>query len=165
MKSSEWACRRHAHCFEGNSLRGKALRPAPRFRDDSAVQVRWAERNLVNEGADGVLILYGCGKWAVPLPHCGSDGNRGLILFREVNDLIWTPEASTLFGLCFLRFCRVIPAVLLAKNADVSGVRFHSFTSRKSIRPRFVGSGESLSWMSEMCIAAGGSPEAGCSAS
>ena len=60
---------------------------------------------MVNEGADGALILYGCGKGAVPLPHCGSDGNRGLILFREVNDLIWTPEASTLFGLCFLRFC------------------------------------------------------------
>ena len=57
MKSSEWACRRHAHCFEGNSLRGKALRPAPRFRDDSAVRVRWAEWNLVNEGADGALIF------------------------------------------------------------------------------------------------------------
>ena len=78
----------------------------------------------MNEGAVGALILYGCGKGAVPLPHCGSDGNRGLILFREVNDLIWTPEASTLFGLCFLRFCRVIPAVLLAKNADVSGPDF-----------------------------------------
>lgn len=46
--------------FEGNSLRGKALRPAPRFRDDSAVRVRWAGLNLVNEGADGALILYIC---------------------------------------------------------------------------------------------------------
>lgn len=123
-----------------------------------------AEWNLVNEGAVGALILYGCGKGADPLPYCGSDGNRGLILFREVNDLIWTPEASTLFGLCFLRICRVFPAVLLAKNADVSGVRFCSFTSRKSIRPRFVGSGESLSWMPEMYVAADGSPEVGCSA-
>ena len=43
-----------------NSLRGKALRPAPRFRDDSAVRVRWAELNLVNEGAVGALILYIC---------------------------------------------------------------------------------------------------------
>ena len=41
-------------------LRGKALRPAPRFRDDSAVRVRWAGLNLVNEGADGALILYIC---------------------------------------------------------------------------------------------------------
>ena len=43
-----------------NSLRGKALRPAPRFRDDSAVRVRRAEWNLVNEGAVGALILYIC---------------------------------------------------------------------------------------------------------
>ena len=41
-------------------LRGKALRPAPRFRDDSAVRVRWAGLNLVNEGAVGALILYIC---------------------------------------------------------------------------------------------------------
>ena len=132
--------------------------------DDSAVRVRRAGLNLVNEGAIGALILYGCGKGAVPLPHCGSDGNRGLILFREVNDLIWTPEASTLFGLCFLRFCRVFPAVLLAKNADASGVQFCSFTLRKSIRPRIVGSGESLFWMPEMYVAAGGSSEVGRSA-
>ena len=46
--------------FEGNSLRGKALRPAPRLRDDSAVRVRRAEWNLVNEGAVGAFILYIC---------------------------------------------------------------------------------------------------------
>lgn len=46
--------------FEGNSLRGKALRPAPRFRNDSAVRVRWAGLNLVNEGAVGAFILYIC---------------------------------------------------------------------------------------------------------
>ena len=46
--------------FEGNSLRGKALRPAPRFRDDSAVRVRRAELNRVNEGAVGALVLYIC---------------------------------------------------------------------------------------------------------
>lgn len=39
-------------------LRGKALRPAPRFCNDSAVRVRRAEWNLVNEGAGGALILY-----------------------------------------------------------------------------------------------------------
>ena len=41
-------------------MRSKALRPAPRFCNDSAVRVRWAGLNLVNEGADGALILYIC---------------------------------------------------------------------------------------------------------
>lgn len=40
-----------------NSLRGKALRPAPRFRDDSAVRVRWAEWNRVNGRAVGASIF------------------------------------------------------------------------------------------------------------
>ena len=40
-----------------NSLRGKALRPAPRFRNDSAVQVRWAEWNRVNGRAVGAPIV------------------------------------------------------------------------------------------------------------
>ena len=54
-----------------------------------------------------------------------------------MNDLFWTPEASALFGVGFLRFCLVFPAVLPLKNADVSGARFCSFTSRKNIRPRY----------------------------
>ena len=37
-----------------------ALRPAPRFCNDSAVRVRWAEWNLVSEGAGGALALYIC---------------------------------------------------------------------------------------------------------
>lgn len=39
-------------------LRGKALRPAPRFRGDSAVLVSRAKWNLVNEGAVGTLIFF-----------------------------------------------------------------------------------------------------------
>ena len=74
----------------------------------------------MNEGADGALILYGCGKGAVPLPHCGSDGNRGLILFREVNDLIWTPEASTLFWALF-------PAVLSSFSCGFAGEKCRCF--------------------------------------
>lgn len=55
---------------------------------------------------------------------CGDFGvgaNRGLILSREVNDLIWTPEALAYFGRHFLRFYRMNPAVLQSKNADASG--------------------------------------------
>ena len=51
----------------GDSLRGKALGPAPRFRDDSAVRVKRAEWNLVIEGAVGALIFCGCGAGTVPL--------------------------------------------------------------------------------------------------
>lgn len=41
----------------------------------------------------------------------GVGANRGLILSREVNDLIWTPEAWAYFDRYFLRFCCVNPAV------------------------------------------------------
>lgn len=47
---------------------------------------------------------------------CGDFGvgvNRGLILSREVNDLILTPEALAYFDCYFLRFCRNDPAVFL----------------------------------------------------
>lgn len=65
--------------------------------------------------------------------------NRGLILFREVNESKWTPEASALSRCNFLRFCHPNPAGLTSKNVDASGVQKRSFTSRKSIRPRYIG--------------------------
>ena len=43
----------------------------------------------------------------------GVGVNRGLILSREVNELIWTPEALAYFDRYFLRFYRVNPAVFL----------------------------------------------------
>lgn len=52
---------------------------------------------------------------------------------REVNDLIWTPEASTLFESAFLQFCRVFPAVLLPKSAAASGADFTRSLLGKSI--------------------------------
>lgn len=67
----------------------------------------------------------------------GVGANRGLILSREVNDLIWTPEALAYFDRYFLRFCCANPAVLQSKNADASGPYFYSFTSRKTIHLRF----------------------------
>ena len=60
---------------------------------------------------------------------------RGLILFREVNELIWTPEASTLFEAKTAGFQLQNRRKQAAKSVDASGVRFDSFTSRKSIRP------------------------------
>lgn len=41
---------------------------------------------------------------------------------REVNDLIWTLEASTCFDRYFLRFYYTNPAVFHSKSVDVSGV-------------------------------------------
>ena len=61
----------------------------------------------------------------------------GLILFREVNESKRTPETSTLLAACFLRFCSWNPAVLASKSVDAPGVQISSFTSRKSIRPRY----------------------------
>lgn len=43
----------------------------------------------------------------------GVGVNRGLILSREVNDLILTPEALAYFDRYFLRFCSANPAVFL----------------------------------------------------
>lgn len=62
---------------------------------------------------------------------CGVGTNRGLILSREVNDLIWTPEALAYFDRYFLRFYSANPAVLRSKGVDVLGLRFYSFTSRE----------------------------------
>lgn len=62
---------------------------------------------------------------------CGVGTNRGLILSREVNDLIWTPEALAYFDCYFLRFYSANPAVLRSKGVDVLGLRFYSFTSRE----------------------------------
>ena len=61
----------------------------------------------------------------------------GLILFREVNESKRTPETSTLLAACFLWFCSWNPAVLASKSVDAPGVQISSFTSRKSIRPRY----------------------------
>lgn len=80
-----------------------------------------------------------CG--AVAPAACGDFGvgaNRGLILFREVNDLIWTPEALAYFDRHFLRFCCANPAVLRSKGVDAPGLRFYSFTSRESIRAQLI---------------------------
>lgn len=68
----------------------------------------------------------------------GVGVNRGLILSREVNELIWTPEALAYFDRYFLRFCSVNPAVFWAKGVDAPGLRFYSFTSRESIRAQLI---------------------------
>ena len=62
--------------------------------------------------------------------------NRGLILFREVNDRFWTPEASTFSDAKTVGFNNQNRRKLHLKSVDTSGVHFDSFTCRKSIRPR-----------------------------
>ncbi len=64
--------------------------------------------------------------------------NRGLILSREVNVLILTPEALAYFDRYFLRFCSANPAVFWSKGVDAPGPRFYSFTSRESIRAQLA---------------------------
>lgn len=99
-------------------------------------------------GSCGALRLLPAGT----LGSCGSCGavapavwgdfgvgvNRGLILSREVNDLILTPEALAYFDRYFLRFCCANPAVLWSKGVDAPGLRFYSFTSRESIRAQLI---------------------------
>ena len=68
----------------------------------------------------------------------GVGVNRGLILFREVNDLIWTSETLAYFDCYFLRFCNANPAVFWSKDVDAPGLRFYSFTSRESIRAQLI---------------------------
>lgn len=68
----------------------------------------------------------------------GVGVNRGLILSREVNDLILTPEALAYFDRYFLRFCSANPAVFWSKGVDAPGLRFYSFTSRESIRAQLA---------------------------
>lgn len=63
--------------------------------------------------------------------------SRGLILSREVNDCIWTPGALTFLDVKTAGFDWQNHRKLHAKSVDASGVRFHSFTSRESIRHRF----------------------------
>ena len=63
---------------------------------------------------------------------------RGLILSREVNDLILTSEALAYFDRYFLRFCSANPAVFWSKGVDAPGLRFYSFTSRESIRAQLA---------------------------
>ena len=64
--------------------------------------------------------------------------NRGLILSREVNDLILTPEVLAYFDRYFLQFCSANPAVFWSKGVDAPGLRFYSFTSRESIRAQLI---------------------------
>ena len=82
------------------------------------------------------LGTVGCGRQLrrfepAALGDFGVGVNRGLILSREVNDLIWTPEALAYFDRYFLRFCSANPAVLRSKGVDALGLRFYSFTSRE----------------------------------
>ena len=72
------------------------------------------------------------------LPEVTLGVNRGLILCREVNDLIWAPEALAYFDRYFLRFCSANPAVFWSKGLDTPGLRFYSFTSRESIRAQLI---------------------------
>lgn len=99
-------------------------------------------------GSRGAVAPAACGVFGVVRQlqraapaACGDFGvgvNRGLILFREVNGLIWTPEALAFFDRYFLRFCCANPAVLWSKGVDAPGLRFYSFTSRESIRAQLI---------------------------
>ena len=62
--------------------------------------------------------------------------SRGLILFREVNDRFWTPEASTFSDVKTAGLCWQNHRKLHLESVDASEVHFDSFTSQKSIRPR-----------------------------
>lgn len=82
---------------------------------------------VAGPGSGGGLGAVAPAAWG----DCGVGTNRGLILSREVNDLIWTPEALAYFDCYFLRFYSANPAVLRSKGVDVLGLRFYSFTSRE----------------------------------
>lgn len=78
-------------------------------------------------GAAGSCGAFALAAWG----DFGVGVNRGLILSREVNDLIWTPEALAYFDRYFLRFCSTNPAVLRSKGVDALRLCFYSFTSRE----------------------------------
>ena len=59
------------------------------------------------------------------------------MLFREVNEQNWTPEASAFFASKTAGNTRQNRRKQSPKSVDASGVQIRSFTSRKSIRPRF----------------------------
>ena len=83
----------------------------------------WLLRALVPAAAPALRACRLGGLWGaagscgalrlLPGVTLGLGGNRGLILSREVNDLIWTPEALAYFDRYFLRFCYANPAVFL----------------------------------------------------
>lgn len=108
----------------------------------------WLLRALVPAAASALCACRLGGLWgaagsrgAVAPAAWGDFGvgvNRGLILSREVNELIWTPEALAYFDRYFLRFYSVNPAVFWAKGVDAPGLRFYSFTSRESIRAQLI---------------------------
>ena len=112
---------------------------------------------LLRAVCDGAVVGWGrwadvgargrCGLWSRRRPRrfapaafgdCGVGVNRGLILSREVNDLILTPEALAYSDRYFLRFCCANPAVFWSKGVDAPGPRFYSFTSRESIRAQLI---------------------------
>lgn len=63
------------------------------------------------------------------------------MVFREVSDLFWTPEAFALLDAKTAEFERQNRRKWLSKSVDASGVRFHSFTSWKTIHLRCMGCG------------------------
>ena len=71
-------------------------------------------------GAAGSCGAFAPAAWG----DFGVGVNRGLILFREVNDLIWTPEALAYFDCYFLRFCSANPAVFGLKVRMLWGFVF-----------------------------------------
>lgn len=102
----------------------------------SAAGSRGALRLLpeVTAGRDGSRGAVAPAAWG----DFGVGVNRGLILSREVNDLILTPEALAYSDRYFLRFCSANPAVFSSKGVDAPGLRFYSFTSRESIRAQLI---------------------------
>ena len=88
----------------------------------------------VTAGRDGSRGVVAPAAWG----DFGVGVNRGLILSREVNDLILTPEALAYSDRYFLRFCFTNPAVFWSKGVDAPGPRFYSFTSRESIRAQLI---------------------------
>ena len=88
----------------------------------------------VTAGRDGSRGAVAPAAWG----DFGVGVNRGLLLSREVNDLILTPEVLAYSDRYFLRFCCANPAVFWSKGVDAPGPRFYSFTSRESIRAQLI---------------------------
>lgn len=63
------------------------------------------------------------------------------MVFREVSDLFWTPEAFALLDAKTAGFERQNRRKWFSESVDASGVRFHSFTSWKTIHLRCMGCG------------------------
>lgn len=118
--------RRRPRRFAPAALGDCGARPAAAAR--CACRLGWLRGR---DGSRGAVAPAAWGDFGVGV-------NRGLILCREVNDLIWTPEALAFFDRYFLRFFCSNPAVLRSKGVDAPGLRFYSFTSRESIRAQLI---------------------------